>query len=40
MLLNWRQVTEGNQLRYFKGGDLIAEVPADTLVLGGGRSGL
>ena len=29
-------VTEGNQLRYFKGGDLIAEVPADTLVLGGG----
>ena len=29
-------VTEGNQLRYFKGGELIAEVPADTLVLGGG----
>jgi phosphoribosylformylglycinamidine synthase len=29
-------VTQGNQLRYFKGGHLIAEVPADTLVLGGG----
>ncbi|MBV41857.1 MAG: phosphoribosylformylglycinamidine synthase II [Crocinitomicaceae bacterium] len=29
-------VTEGNQLRYFKGGELIAQVPADTLVLGGG----
>ncbi len=30
------EVTEGNQLRYFKGGELVAEVPADTLVLGGG----
>ncbi|MGD1848206.1 MAG: phosphoribosylformylglycinamidine synthase subunit PurL [Salibacteraceae bacterium] len=29
-------VTEGNQLRYFMDGDLVAEVPADTLVLGGG----
>jgi phosphoribosylformylglycinamidine synthase len=29
-------VTQGNQLRYFKEGHLIAEVPADTLVLGGG----
>ena len=29
-------VTKGNQLRYFKGGELIAQVPADTLVLGGG----
>ena len=29
-------VTEGNQLRYFKDGELVAEVPGDTLVLGGG----
>ncbi len=29
-------VTEGNQLRYFKDGQLIAEVPGDTLILGGG----
>ena len=29
-------VTEGNQIRFYKDGDLVAEVPADTLVLGGG----
>ena len=29
-------VTEGNSLRYFEHGNLVAEVPADTLVLGGG----
>lgn len=29
-------VTEGNQLRYFMHGELVAEVPADVLVLGGG----
>ena len=30
------EVTEGNQIRFFKDGELVAEVPADTLVLGGG----
>jgi len=30
------KVTEGNQIRFYKDGDLVAEVPADTLVLGGG----
>lgn len=30
------EVTEGNQIRFFKEGALVAEVPADTLVLGGG----
>lgn len=30
------QVTEGNSLRYFMNGELVAEVPADDLVLGGG----
>lgn len=29
-------VTEGNSLRYFASGELVAEVPADSLVLGGG----
>ncbi len=29
-------VTEGNTLRYFMHGELIAEVPAESLVLGGG----
>ena len=29
-------VTDGNMLRFFEGGHLAAEVPADTLVLGGG----
>lgn len=29
-------VTEGNTLRYYEQGNLVAEVPADTLVLGGG----
>ena len=29
-------VTECNQIRFYKDGDLVAEVPADTLVLGGG----
>ena len=29
-------VTEGNQIRFYKDGELVAEVPADTLVLGGG----
>lgn len=29
-------VTAGNTLRYFEKGNLVAEVPADTLVLGGG----
>jgi phosphoribosylformylglycinamidine synthase len=29
-------VTEGNQIRFFKDDKLVAEVPADTLVLGGG----
>ena len=30
------EVTEGNQIRFFKDDALVAEVPADTLVLGGG----
>ena len=30
------EVTEGNQIRFYKSGELVAEVPADTLVLGGG----
>lgn len=30
------EVTEGNQIRFFKDDELVAEVPADTLVLGGG----
>ena len=30
------EVTEGNQIRFFKDDKLVAEVPADTLVLGGG----
>lgn len=30
------QVTEGPNLRYFMNGELVAEVPADSLVLGGG----
>ncbi|MFZ8835935.1 MAG: phosphoribosylformylglycinamidine synthase subunit PurL [Flavobacteriales bacterium] len=30
------EVTEGNQIRFFKDGVLVADVPADTLVLGGG----
>lgn len=30
------EVTEGNQIRFYKAGELVAEVPADTLVLGGG----
>lgn len=29
-------VTEGNTLRYFMNGDLVGEVPAESLVLGGG----
>lgn len=29
-------VTEGNTLRYFMSGELVAELPADSLVLGGG----
>ena len=29
-------VTEGGQLRYYQNGELVAEVPADDLVLGGG----
>ena len=29
-------VKEGNQIRFYKEGGLVAEVPADTLVLGGG----
>ena len=29
-------VTEGNTLRYFDGEELIAELPADSLILGGG----
>ena len=29
-------VTEGNTLRYFDGEELIGEVPADSLILGGG----
>lgn len=29
-------VTKGNLLRYFKEGELVAEIPGDTLVLGGG----
>ena len=29
-------VTEGNTLRYFDEEELIAEVPADSLILGGG----
>lgn len=30
------EVTEGGTLRYFMNGDLVGEVPADSLVLGGG----
>lgn len=30
------QVTEGNTLRYFMEGELVAEIPAKSLVLGGG----
>lgn len=30
------EVTEGNTLEYFMNGELVASVPADTLVLGGG----
>lgn len=30
------EVTEGNLIRFFKDGEVVAEVPADTLVLGGG----
>jgi phosphoribosylformylglycinamidine synthase len=30
------EVTEGNNLEYYMNGNLVAEVPADTLVLGGG----
>lgn len=30
------EVTEGPNLRYFMNGELVAEVPADSLVLGGG----
>ncbi|HMU97992.1 MAG TPA: phosphoribosylformylglycinamidine synthase subunit PurL [Chitinophagales bacterium] len=30
------EVTEGNTLEYYMNGELVAEVPADTLVLGGG----
>jgi phosphoribosylformylglycinamidine synthase subunit PurL len=30
------EVTEGNTIRYFMGGEMVAEVPADSLVLGGG----
>lgn len=30
------EVIEGNQLLFFRNGELVAEVPADTLVLGGG----
>jgi phosphoribosylformylglycinamidine synthase len=29
-------VTEGNRIRYFMDGELVGDVPADTLVLGGG----
>jgi len=29
-------VTEGNRIRYFMHGELVGDVPADTLVLGGG----
>ena len=34
------KVTEGNQIRFYKTGDLVAEVPADTLVLGRRRPSL
>ena len=30
------EVTEGTQLRYYMNGELVAEAPADSLVLGGG----
>jgi phosphoribosylformylglycinamidine synthase len=30
------EVTEGNTLEYYSGGELVAKVPADSLVLGGG----
>lgn len=30
------EVTEGTQLKYFMNGELVAEAPADSLVLGGG----
>ena len=30
------EVTEGNDLEYYKGGELVAKVPAEPLVLGGG----
>jgi phosphoribosylformylglycinamidine synthase subunit PurL len=30
------EVTEGNRLKYYMNGELVADVPADTLVLGGG----
>ena len=30
------EVTEGNTLNYYQGGDLVASVPAQSLVLGGG----
>ncbi|MEW6468434.1 MAG: phosphoribosylformylglycinamidine synthase subunit PurL [Bacteroidota bacterium] len=30
------EVTEGNRLKYYMHGELVADVPADTLVLGGG----
>jgi phosphoribosylformylglycinamidine synthase len=30
------EVTEGNSLKYYMNGELVADVPADTLVLGGG----
>ncbi len=30
------EVTEGNQVRYFMHGEIVGDVPADTLVLGGG----
>src|SRR5690606_36634399 len=29
-------VTEGGQLRYYQNGELVAEIPANDLVLGGG----
>lgn len=34
--VNIGEVTEGPNLRYFMGGELVAEVPAESLVLGGG----
>ncbi len=30
------EVTEGNRLKYYMNGELVGDVPADTLVLGGG----